>query len=371
MSHLINKVRIDLFCCIGLLCVSALTVASPKESFQKPNISERQSINRLLQTAELEIVNIERTVILPMLSQPLQSARLFSRVSGFITARYADIGDKVEKNEILATIDNPQLIAHEKKILADINEVESELELNQLNFKRAEQLVTDNLVSSSELDRLRILVSRAQARIASLKAELEGNLSRQSFLDIRAPFAGYIVAKRLEVGDLASADALQKERYFFEIANTIRLRLNIRVPQNEIRYIAVGDEVLANFTGYQNLSVKGHITRLSRAVDEQSGTMLVEAEIDNSDYNLPAGLRGAVSLKLSAGSKINKVWKAPLSAISYHNGHDAVVGVINGEIKFHKVDIVSKTKNSVLLRGDLNDVSKVVLNPNALLIEDS
>lgn len=370
MSSFNNKVRVNLICCcIALLVASAYSVAKSLGANQKTTISALPPLTRQLQTAELEIASNQRVVILPTLSLPLQSAKLYSRISGFIKTRYVDIGDKVKKDDLLATIDDPQVKAQEKKLLADIDEAKAELELTKLNDQRAEQLIADNLVSGAERDRLRILVSQAKARIASLRAELQNNRARQSFLEIRAPFAGYIVTKGLEVGDLVIADNSQQSRYLFEIANTLRLRLAIHVPQNEIRHIAPGDGVIAQFTGYQNLTVKGQISRVSQAVDEQSGTMLVEAEIDNSGYNLPAGLRGTVSLNISSDGNKNRVYKAPLSAISYHNGQDAVVGVNNGAVKFHPVDIVSKSQNSVLLRGDLNNVSKVVLNPNALLIE--
>lgn len=362
--------RTHWICCYaGLLFVSTLTMAKPQKTDQKPVVSVQQTFIRQLQTAELEIAESARAVVLPMVSQPLQSAKLYSRISGYIKARYVDIGDQVKNNDLLATIDDPQIKAQEKKILADIDEAKAELDLDHLNYQRGLQLVADNLISESERDRLRIVETQAKARIDSLRAELEGNRSRQSFLEIRAPFDGYIVARGLEVGDLVNADNSQGARFFFEIANTARLRLNIHVPQNEIRYIAPGDEITANFTGYQNLTVKGRISRLSQALDSQSGTMLVEAEIDNREYNLPAGLRGTVSVKTSSGIYENRVFKAPLSAISYHNGHDAVVGLTNAELEFHKVDIVSTSQNGVLLRGDLNSVDKVVLNPNALLMK--
>ncbi|WJG10762.1 efflux RND transporter periplasmic adaptor subunit [Aliiglaciecola sp. LCG003] len=366
-SH--KKMRLKLYCFILLLTVSMHSLAGAREAGQKKIASTLRSQIQNIQTVSLEVAATGQIVNLPTLSLPMHSAKLFSRSSGFITAIFADIGDKVGKGELLAIIDNPQIMAQEKKILADINAAKAELELNQLNFQRAEQLIADNLISGSDRDRLRLQVAKTQASITGLEAQLEENLSHQTLLEIRAPFAGYIVAKGLEVGDLASADSSQNDRYFFEIANTQRLRLSIRVPKNELGNIVVGNEVFANFIGYQSVTAKGRIMRLSQFIDEKSGTMLVEAEIDNRDYKLPAGLRGTVAINTNSDAKTNPVWSAPLSAISYHEGHDAVIGISNGEIKFHKVEIISKSSNRVTLRGSLDHVDKVVLNPNAFLME--
>lgn len=369
MFNINAKMPVNLISGMTMLFFSAHSVAAPQGDYTNSTSSVQKTLAGQLQTAELEIVNNERVMSLPALSLPLQSAKLFSRIGGFINARYADIGDKVKKNELLATIDEPQIKAKENKILADIDEAQAELELSKLNYQRAEQLIANKLVSKSESDRLRIFTYQAQARIASLQAQLAENRINQSFLEIRAPFDGYVVARNLEVGDLVSADTTQPARHLFEIANTRRMRLNIHVPQNEVRYIATGDELSVTFTGYQNIKVKGHISRLSQTVNARTGTMLVEAEFDNRAYNLPAGLRGTASFNTSSDSNDSLVFKAPLSALSYHNGHDAVVGMNNGEIAFHHVEIVAKSQNSVLLSGELTDIGRVVLNPNALLLE--
>lgn len=361
------KMPINLICVSALLLITADTVADPLVPFTNSANSTPPTSVGQLQTAELEIVSNEKVMSLPTLSIPMQSAKLYSRITGFIKARFVDIGDKVKKNELLAIIDEPQIKAQQNKILADIDEAEAKLELAQLNDQRAERLVADNLISAAEQDRLRILRIQATARIASLQAQLTENLARQTFMEIRAPFDGVIIDRDLDVGDLVAANITQGTRSLFEIANTRKMRLNIHVPQNEIRYIATGDEVNATFTGYQNLRVKGRISRLSQAVNAQSGTMLVEAEFDNSVLDLPAGLRGIVQLNRASDPNKEQIFKAPLSALSYHKGHDAVVAVNNGEITFHQVDIVAKTQNNVLLTGKLAEIGKVVLNPNALL----
>lgn len=363
------KMPINLICVSALLLISAHSVADPLAAFTNSASSTPPTSVGQLQTAELEIVSNEKVISLPTLSLPIKSAKLFSRITGFIKTRFVDIGDKVKKNELLAIIDEPQIKAQENEILADIDQAKAQLELAQLNDQRAERLVADNLISQAERDRLRILRIQATARITSLQAQLQENLARQTFLEIRAPFDGVIVDRDLEVGDLVTADITRYSRTLYEIANTRQMRLSIHVPQNDIRYIATGDEVNATFTGYQNLKIKGRISRLSHAVNVQSGTMLVEAEFDNSVYDLPSGLRGIVSLNIYSDPNRNQIFKAPLSALSYHKGHDSVVAVKNGEITFHQVDIVAKTQNNVLLSGKLAEIGKVVLNPNALLIE--
>jgi len=352
--------------CLSIFFVS-ITHLQAAENNVKPNINHKSNLP--YQTAKLVPVNTTHTLVLPIVSQPLQAAKLYSRMSGFIKQKYVDIGDHVNKNDLLATVDAPLVKAQERKILAEIANAEAQKELNQLNLQRAKQLAKDNLISQAEHDRLRILLTKSHANIDILKADLEKNQLRQSFLEIRAPFSGYIVSKNVEVGDLVSANNTQAMQYLYEIINKQLLRLVMHVPQNDIRYLSNGDNVTVKFTGYQGLKVTAKITRMAQAVDYSSGTMLVEAEFDNSSYNLPSGLRGTSTLTIKSTKNQLPLWQVPISAITYHQGTSAIVGIIGDQIQFYKINIISQSNQNVILNGPIADVEQVILNPNALLLK--
>jgi len=334
-----------------------------------PEIPIQESVTHQYQTADLVRINNVRQISLPIISRAIQSAKLFSRMSGFIKKQYVEVGDKVNKNDVLAEIDDPEVKAQEQKVQASIASEQAEKELNQLNLKRAEQLADKKLVSDSELDRLRIILRQSKAKIDVLKAELAQNRQRQSLLSIRAPFSGYITEKNIEVGDLVSADNPQIDRYLYQIANTQQLKIIAHVPQSDIRLLSIGDNINATFTGYDGLIINAQIERMAKAVEESTGTMLIEAEFDNATLKLPSGLRGSISFEIEQQNNGQVYWQAPISALTYHQGSTAIVGIKDGNKRFYKINIMSKTNKKVVFTSSLENFGKVILNPNSLLFD--
>lgn len=345
------------------------------------NEVSQTNIDHNYQTATLVKLNDQRQISLPSVSRAIKSAKLFSRVSGFIKEQYVDIGDKVNKNDVLAVIDDPQIDAKMQKIMADIANEEAEKELNQLNLTRVEQLADDQLVSDSERDRLRILLKQSNAKIDSLTAELTQNRQQHDLLSIKAPFSGYITERNSEVGDLVSADNPSTNTYLYRIINTERLKIISNIPQSDLQSLRVGDNINAKFTGYGDLVVAGQIKRMAKSVDESTGTMLIEAEFDNSHLNLPAGLRGSVSFDIrktdtqgnqQTHSQAHQqvYWQAPISALTYYQGDTAIVTVSDERKQLHKINIISQSNQNVVFTASLEKVEKVILNPNSLLFSE-
>ncbi len=373
MLNLVNRkprklasVLVPLLTSFILLASSSVMAKEPTRVLLNKDSLEESAVQHY-QTADLIQINDVRQVSLPIISRAIQSAKLFSRMSGFITAQYVEIGDKVNKNDVLAVIDDPEVKAQEQKILANIASEQAEKELNQLNLTRVEQLANSKLVSDAERDLLRIMLRQSNAKIDALKSELAQNLQRQSFLSIRAPFSGYIVEKNIELGDLVNADNPQTDTYLYRIANTQKLKIIAYVPQSEIKFLTVGDNINATFTGYDGLIINTQITRMAKAVEESTGTMLIEAEFDNTSLNLPSGLRGIMSFDTAQQSNAQVYWQAPISALTYHQGNTAIVGIKDGNKRFYKINIISQSTKNVVFTSKLEQIEKVILNPNALL----
>lgn len=321
------------------------------------------------QTAELIRVNEVRQISLPSISRAIQSAKLYARMSGFINAQYVEIGEKVNKGDVLALIDDPEVKAQEQKILADIASAQAEKELNQLNLTRFDKLANNNLVSDIELDKVRIMLRQSNAKIVALKSELAKNLQHQALLSIKAPFSGYISEKNIERGDLVRADNPQVNRYLYRIVNINKLKIVSYVPQSDIKLLNVGDNINATFTGYDGLIVNAQITRTAKTVDESTGTILMEAEFDNTSLNLPSGLRGSISFDTKQQSNTQVLWQAPVSALTYHQGNTAIVGIQGENKRFYKIKIISQSNKNIVFTSLLENTEKVILNPNALLFD--
>jgi RND family efflux transporter MFP subunit len=340
---------------IGLLILTTLTVHA------------ETNLPSSYQTATLTKVLDQRTVSLPTVSQAKQTTKLHSRASGYIKEQYVEIGSAVSKGDVLAVIDAPEIKLQEQQILADIEFGKAEHELNRLTLKRAKQLIKDNLISKAELDRLTVQTEKSKAKIASLFAQKEQNQFQQSLLIITAPFAGYITDKNIEIGDIVNSVNNQLDNYLYKLQNINELKLITYVPQSEVSKISIGDTIDATFTGYEGIFVSATITRKAQAISVLSGTMLVEAEFDNREHNLPTGLNGTISININNQKLRQPKWQAPLAALTYHKGGAAIATVNENNIQFQKINIVSQSTERFIFVSEIRPNNTVILNPNALL----
>lgn len=233
-------------------------------------------------------------LVIPAITQPWQSATLFSRSTGIIETVYFDVGDRVVEGEALARVEDPTLRAEQSKLKAELKEAQAELKINQLDLNRANKLMNDSLISVAEIDRLKIKVEKTQSMIDAIQAGLSRNQIQQSFLVIRAPFNGYVTSRNIDRGDLVTSDNINGKS-LFEVADLSRLRVRFRVPQSESYQMRKGIEVEFISTSYHE-EIQATVDLLSSNINEISGTLLVESWIDNEKLKLPSGLRGEVKL---------------------------------------------------------------------------
>ena len=129
------------------------------------------------------------------------SAVLRAELPGQIVERHFEEGQEVRKGDALFSI--------EATIFqAELNEAKANVEQSEAAYRRAEQLVNDQLVSATEFDTARANYNVAVARLRSAESRLSKTV-------IRAPFDGTVGLRRINVGDYATIGQ--------ELVNVVRL----------------------------------------------------------------------------------------------------------------------------------------------------
>ena len=148
----------------------------------------------------------QNVTVIPAITKAWQTAELFSRGTGIVAKVNAEVGDEVSEGDALVIMDDPTLHADLSILQAELKEVKAELKLHQLDLKRADRLLEDNLVSISDGDRLRAEVDKSDAVIEAIKAKIYRKKIQLDFLIIRAPFDGFVTNRNIEQGDLVMSD---------------------------------------------------------------------------------------------------------------------------------------------------------------------
>ena len=285
--------------------------------------AEADTASRELPT--VTTVSVERsaangTLVLPGNIQALTEAPVLARASGYIQKRYVDIGDRVKSGQLVAEIEAPELDQQVNQARAALDQSRAALEqasanllqgqaqeqLAKVTATRWKNLVAKGVVSRQENDTYQSQWQAAQANVSALEKAVssarsninaaQANLSRltelQGFKSVRAPFAGVITVRNVDVGALVN----EGNTMLFRIAQNDRLRIYLNVPQSDADSVHVGQVarlVIAGFAGHQ---FSGTVTRTANALDTTTRTLLVEVQVANSGGLLLPGMYAQVDL---------------------------------------------------------------------------
>ena len=161
----------------------------------------------------------EQDLTLPGTLTPLRSAHIYARASGYLKARYVDLGDTVRKGQLLGVISAPDLDASVAQETAAVQQsrdnvltAQSTLRLQQVTYARVHTLVLHGILSKQDDDTAFAAVESAQSNLQAMENAVkgaQGALARAQamadFEQIRSPISGTITARNVEVGNLVSA----------------------------------------------------------------------------------------------------------------------------------------------------------------------
>jgi len=312
---------------IGLLLI-AITVAGffagyvPHQKLQNELVADAKS-----QDAAAPRVNVtvaERSsgkseLVLPGNIQAITEAPVLARASGYIKARLVDIGDRVKEGQLLAEIDAPELDQQVKQATASVEQAKAALDQASANLiqgqtneklykataDRWKSLVQKGAVSKQENDNyqaqyeaqiatvqaLEKAVNAAKSNVGAAEANLARLTNMRGYVQVRAPFAGVITQRNIDVGALVNDGST----LLYRIAQTGKLRTYVNVPQADSVAVHVGQAAKLTFSDLPSRVFNGTVSRTANALDPGSRTLLVEVQVDNSAGLLMPGMYANVN----------------------------------------------------------------------------
>ncbi len=250
----------------------------------------------------LKTGDITRSVQLLGEVRPNQQVALYAKVGGYVKALRADIGDRVAAGQVLAELEVPELIADEARTRAELALAELEHRRLQEAAKQAPDLVP------------RQQVDAAAAKLAVAKAAQERNATLLGFALIRAPFAGVISRRSVDVGAFvpAATGGGAGPAALFVLTDFATVRVQAALPESEAGLAAPGQpvSVLAEAAGAKPYATQ--LTRLSSVLENPSKTMLIESVLPNPDGALKPGMYANVRLGIETHRGVRLL---PLTAV--------------------------------------------------------
>lgn len=255
---------------------------------------------------------------------------------------------------------------------ATVRQARAVLEEARTSRERTTRLVREGVQSQAELDRVesafKVAESRyqdaieevrnRQALLAQRRSELE--LAKQQLADttLYAPFDGAVRERRTTVGEYLAAGA--------PVATLVRLhplRLRVEIPEREARGISPGLSVKVTLEG-DSQAYSGRVARLSPAFQEQSRTLVIEAEVANQHRRLRPGSFAKAELQTTSS---NSVVTVPVSALVTFAGIQKVYTVKDGKAVERNVVVGQRTPEWIEIAEGLKAGEPVILEPDNIV----
>ncbi len=300
------------------------------------------------------------------------SSLIYARVNGYLAKWFVDIGDRVKKDQILATIDTPDLDAQLEAAQAQKKAAEADVQVKEADARFAkttyERWETSPRGVVSEQDRedkkarydasaAQLNAARARVNLSQADVDRLGHLAQ--FKQVTAPFDGVITERRVDIGDLVTAGSTASTTPLFGVAQYDQIRVFADVPQRVSAELAVGStaQVLAN--EYPNRTFDGTISRTSQAIDPHARTMRVEVDLRNEGLALVPGMYVQVRFQL----KPTKFLQVPASAMLFRASGPQVALIDHDQrVKFQDVSIARDNGKVVEIASGLSEGDLVAVN---------
>jgi RND family efflux transporter MFP subunit len=301
-----------------------------------------------------------QTLTLPAQVQAFQNAGIHSRVPGYLKAWHVDIGMPVRKGQLLAEVDTPDLDQQLAAARADLGTARANAALSQTTAARWKNLLAKDAVSQQEYDEKAgdfaaksSLVNAASANVARLQAT-------SAFKRIVAPFDGVVTTRSTDIGTLISAGN-PAEPPLFTVSQVDKLRVYVNVPQNYSAQIHKGMTASLTAPELPGQTFTATVVGDAQAISAQTGSLLVQLQIDNRAGKLKAGSYMQASLDLAAGARLARI---PASAlITGANGAQVAALGPDGKVVLRKVTVARDFGTSIELSSGVEPNDKIIDNP--------
>ncbi|MEP7244439.1 MAG: efflux RND transporter periplasmic adaptor subunit [Gammaproteobacteria bacterium] len=265
---------------------------------------------------------------LPGNVQANYDAPIYARTSGYLKRWLVDIGTDVKAGQVLAEIDAPELDQQLRQAQADLANAKANQNISGITADRWRGLRDTDSVSKQEADEKISLAATGDAQLQAAQANLQRLRELSGFKRIVAPFDGVVTARHTDVGQLITAGNSSGPE-LFRIADTRKLRLYVRVPQNYAGLMTPNLEADVQFPDKPGVSYKAKLERTSSALDESSRTLLAQLIVDNSKNELLPGGYAEVHFKLP-GAAAGSSYKLPANVLLFR-GDGLLVATVNAQ----------------------------------------
>jgi membrane fusion protein, multidrug efflux system len=298
---------------------------------------------------------------LPGSVQAYTESPIYARTNGYLLRWYKDIGATVQKGELLADLDIPEVDQELSQAQASRQQLVAALDLARTSADRWRDLRRTDSVSQQELDQRTSDYAQAQANLAAADANVRRLQQLESFKHVDAPFAGVLTRRNVDIGALVNAGNGGSGKELFNLALIDPLRVYVSIPEADAPAIRVGMRAWIALAEFPAARFGGTVVRTANAIDQTTRTLLTEVDVPNKQGRLLPGAYAQVHFDVPVNGRRLSV---PSSAMLFRSEGPrvAVVGPGN-RVQLRPIVIGRDFGTSLEILQGVRANDRVVQNP--------
>lgn len=258
--------------------------------------------------------------------------------AGYVTKTSLLEGNRVQKGQVMAVLENPEYIHLQQKYL----EVKGQLDYLKSEYERKKTLADENITAQKNLLKAEANYKTATAQVQGMKKELEmmgisiqkveaGNIT--STIAVKAPISGNIAAVNVVLGKYVSPNEV-----LFEIVGTDHLHVELSVYEKDVLKVKEGQKLVLKVPSLGEEEYQGEVYLVGKTFETDKRTVNVHGHFNDKEAGFMPGMY--VEAAIITGEKL--VTAVPEDAL-VTEGNEAYIFIETkegeNEASFRKIDV--------------------------------
>ncbi|HEV2391464.1 MAG TPA: efflux RND transporter periplasmic adaptor subunit [Verrucomicrobiae bacterium] len=246
---------------------------------------------------------------------PAEQVSVRPEINGLLLTLPVDVGDHVKKDALLFKLDDSELQQTRASNLTDIDKAKLGVEKAERDFKRAQQLLADKLISQEVFDDTKTDFDLAKNSLESAQKVLAITEERLTKTEVRAPFDCTVLTRPVSIGQAVSGSGgFNSGTEVLTIADLNSMVINAQVNQADIPRLKAGEPVEVTIEAVPGLQATGVVERISpqATIKNNIKGYPVRIVLKNVDPRVRPGMTANARIPVATAANVTAV---PLEAV--------------------------------------------------------
>ncbi|MGG7034773.1 MAG: efflux RND transporter periplasmic adaptor subunit [Flavobacterium sp.] len=351
-----------------ILPLLAISLISCKIDNKQEEIKETFVLsNKMLSTTKTEVakkdfVRNELNFFGKITADNKKMIEIYPIVGGNVTSVHVQLGDYVQKGQLLATIRSTEVAEFDK----NLGDAKNDVMVAKNNLKVAQELYEGKLNTERDVIQAKSELEKAQSQLHRTQETFKiYNIKNDATYEVRSPLSGFIIEKRINQDMLLRND---RSDNIFDIAEINDVWAMANVNESDIDQVKPGIEAEITTLSYPDKKFYGKVDKIFNIIDPDTKAMKAGIKLNNKDYLLKPEMRATIKLFYKENKQMVSV---PSDALIFDKSKNFVmIFKDRNNIETRQVEVFRQIGGTAYILSGLEEGEKVITN-NQLLIYDA